>query len=78
LLAGTECTYGGLFFDSSLNYNENFYAMKTPVAFFMGDTPEHDKLCCLWKPKNSCRMSDINTNDFDNSKKNYSNIKENV
>jgi len=49
--------------------NDKYYAMKTPVAFFMGDTPEHDKLCCLRKPNYACRMCDMDSDDFDNSKK---------
>ena len=48
-----------------------FYPMKTPIAFFMGDTPEHDKLCCLQKPNYACRMCDINCTDFDDSKTKY-------
>jgi len=51
--------------------NDKYYPMKTPVAFFMGDTPEHDKLCCLRKPNYACRMCDMDSDDFDNSKKNY-------
>jgi len=51
--------------------NDKYYPMKTPVAFFMGDTPEHDKLCCLREPNSACRMCDIDSTDFDNSKKNY-------
>ncbi len=51
--------------------NGKFYAMKSLAAFVMGDTPEHDKHCCLWKPNYACRMCDIDFNDFDNSKKDY-------
>jgi len=54
-----------------MSKNGKFYPMKTLVAFFMGDTPEHDKLCCLCKPNYACRMCDINCTDFDNSKKDY-------
>ncbi len=37
----------------------------------MGDTPEHDKLCCLQKPNYACRMCDIDYNYFDDSKQDY-------
>jgi len=42
--------------------------MKIPVAFFMGGTPEHGKLCCLRKPNYACRMCDIDSNHNDHPK----------
>jgi len=41
------------------------------MSFFMGDTPEHDKLCCLQKPNNACRMCVIDCNNFDSPKQDY-------
>jgi len=46
--------------------HEKLYDWRFPVAFFMGDTPAHDKLCCLRNPNSACRMCNIQEDKFDN------------
>jgi len=45
--------------------HERLYDWRFPVAFFMGDTLAHDKLCCLQNPNSACRMCNINKKKFD-------------
>jgi len=40
--------------------HEKLYDWRLLVAFFMGDTPAYDKLCCLQNPNSACRMCNIN------------------
>ena len=39
--------------------HEKLYDWRFLVAFFMGDTPAHDKLCCLCNPNSACHMCNI-------------------
>jgi len=51
--------------------HEKLYDWRFPVAFFMGDTPAHDKLCCLRNPNSACRMCNIKEDNFDNPTASY-------